>query len=195
MRGLGPSLGLDEVFDRHIAKMERREVDSSLERRYEERFQIPLAGALALLLVESLVRRRRVERTSRRPLRWLRGSSSSAVLWLIFSASPVLRGFVSRTQEPAVEGVELYEQGRFEESVARFGDLHDALGQMVAAVEEQLGAPLSELSREQKQAAVRLLDQRGAFLLRKAVESVGEMMGVSRITIYNYLNAIQADDD
>ncbi|MEM8709045.1 MAG: helix-turn-helix domain-containing protein [Actinomycetota bacterium] len=78
-------------------------------------------------------------------------------------------------------------------SVARFGDLHDALGQMVAAVEEQMGAPLSELSREQKQAAVRILDQRGAFLLRKAVESVGEMMGVSRITIYNYLNAISED--
>ena len=80
-------------------------------------------------------------------------------------------------------------------TAARFGDLHDALGQMVAAVEEQFGAPLAELSREQKQAAVRILDDRGAFLLRKAVESVGEMMGVSRITIYNYLNAIQADDD
>ena len=76
-------------------------------------------------------------------------------------------------------------------SSPRFGDLHDALEQMVASVEEQLGAPLPELSREQKQAAVRMLDQRGAFLLRKAVETVGEMMGVSRITIYNYLNAIQ----
>ena len=86
-------------------------------------------------------------------------------------------------------------QVRFGESptATRFGDLHDALAQMVAAVEEQLGAALSELSREQKQVAVRLLDERGAFLLRKAVESVGEMMGVSRITIYNYLNAI-ADD-
>ena len=75
-------------------------------------------------------------------------------------------------------------------TVTRFGDLHDALGQIVAAIEDQLGGPLSELSREQKQIAVRLLDERGAFLLRKAVESVGELMGVSRITIYNYLNAI-----
>ncbi|MEM9464006.1 MAG: helix-turn-helix domain-containing protein [Actinomycetota bacterium] len=80
-------------------------------------------------------------------------------------------------------------------ATARFDDLHGALAQMVAAVEEQLGAPLADLSREQKQAAVRILDQRGAFLLRKAVESVGEMMGVSRITIYNYLNAIQRSDD
>jgi len=75
-------------------------------------------------------------------------------------------------------------------TATRFGDLHDALAQMVAAVEEELGAPLTELSRDQKQAAVRMLDERGAFLLRKAVETVGDMMGVSRITIYNYLNAI-----
>ena len=83
-------------------------------------------------------------------------------------------------------------QIRFGESptATRFGDLHDALAQMVAAVEEQLGGSLSELSRKDKQAAVRLLDERGAFLLRKAVESVGELMGVSRITIYNYLNAL-----
>ncbi len=73
---------------------------------------------------------------------------------------------------------------------ARFGDLHDALERMVEAVESELGGPLAELSRENKQAAVRLLDERGAFLLRKAVETVGQMMGVSRITIYNYLNAI-----
>ena len=42
---------------------------------------------------------------------------------------------------------------------------------------------------------MRLLDERGAFLLRKAVETVGEMMGVSRITIYNYLNAITRSED
>ncbi len=38
--------------------------------------------------------------------------------------------------------------------------------------------------------AVRLLDERGAFILRRAVEDVADAMGVSRITIYNYLNAI-----
>ncbi len=77
------------------------------------------------------------------------------------------------------------------EAAARFDDLHDALERMVNTVEEELGAPLADLDRAAKQAAVRLLDERGAFLLRKAVEAVGEMMGVSRITIYNYLNAIE----
>jgi uncharacterized protein YqgV (UPF0045/DUF77 family) len=75
-------------------------------------------------------------------------------------------------------------------AASRFGNLHDALERMVGAVEDEFGSPLADLSRVDKQAAVRLLDERGAFLLRKAVEAVGEMMGVSRITIYNYLNAI-----
>jgi predicted transcriptional regulator YheO len=62
---------------------------------------------------------------------------------------------------------------------------------MIGQVEQRLGAPLSELGREQKQAAVRILDQQGAFLLRRSIEEVADAMGVSRITIYNYLNAIR----
>ncbi len=79
-------------------------------------------------------------------------------------------------------------------AAARFGDLHDALDRMVEVVESELGGRLRDLAREDKQVAVRLLDERGAFLLRKAVEAVSEMMGVSRITIYNYLNAIERVD-
>jgi Ca-activated chloride channel family protein len=71
VRGLGPALGLDEVFRDHIAKMERREVATTLERRYEKRFQIPLALALVLLVGESLVGDRRRERTALR-LPWRR---------------------------------------------------------------------------------------------------------------------------
>ena len=69
-------------------------------------------------------------------------------------------------------------------------DLHGALQRLVAAVEQELGGRLGELPRAQKQAAVRLLSERGAFLLRRAVEDIAEAMGVSRITIYNYLNAL-----
>jgi uncharacterized protein YqgV (UPF0045/DUF77 family) len=71
------------------------------------------------------------------------------------------------------------------------GGLHGALAGMIAQVEAELGAGLAELPRHQKQAAIRILDQRGAFLLRKAIEDVADAMGVSRITIYNYLNALR----
>ncbi len=81
---------------------------------------------------------------------------------------------------------------RADEAPASAG-LHGALDRLVASVEHELGDRLPDLSRDKKQAAVRLLDERGAFLLRRSVEDVAELMGVSRITIYNYLNAIATD--
>jgi HTH domain len=72
----------------------------------------------------------------------------------------------------------------------RMPPLHGALDRLIDAVEAELGGRLPTLSREDKQRAVRMLDQRGAFILRRAVEDVADALGVSRITVYNYLNAI-----
>lgn len=74
---------------------------------------------------------------------------------------------------------------------ARIGSLANALDTLISRIEQDLGAPLPDLDRTGKQVAVRLLDERGAFLLRKSIEDVADLMGVSRITIYNYLNAIR----
>ena len=68
--------------------------------------------------------------------------------------------------------------------------LQGALDRLIAQVERELREPLTSLSRSDKQVAVRMLDQRGAFTLRRAVEDVADAMGVSRITVYNYLNAL-----
>ena len=68
--------------------------------------------------------------------------------------------------------------------------LHGALDRLIEAVERELGDALPALDRTGKQHAIRLLDQRGAFTLRGAVEDVADAMGVSRITVYNYLHAI-----
>jgi hypothetical protein len=75
-------------------------------------------------------------------------------------------------------------------AAVRMPPLHGALDRLIDGVEAELGGRLPMLSREDKQRAVRLLDQRGAFILRRAVEDVADAMGVSRITVYNYLNAI-----
>jgi len=72
----------------------------------------------------------------------------------------------------------------------RVPPLHGALDRLIESVENELGGPLPSLSREDKQRAVRLLDERGAFTLRRAVEDLADATGVSRITVYNYLNAI-----
>jgi hypothetical protein len=70
----------------------------------------------------------------------------------------------------------------------RLGSLNNALDRMVDHIESELGAPLADLSRTAKQHAIRMLDDQGAFLLRKSIDDIADRMGVSRITVYNYLS-------
>ena len=77
-----------------------------------------------------------------------------------------------------------------EVAAVRMAPLHGALDRLIEGVERELGGRLTLLGREDKQRAIRLLDERGAFTLRRAVEDVADAMGVSRITVYNYLNAL-----
>jgi uncharacterized protein YqgV (UPF0045/DUF77 family) len=67
----------------------------------------------------------------------------------------------------------------------------DRLIDLIMQVEHELGGELHTLSRTKKQAAARLLEERGAFRFRGAVEDIADAMGVSRVTVYNYLNVVR----
>lgn len=58
------------------------------------------------------------------------------------------------------------------------------------AVEEQ-DVPVSLMRKVHKVDAVRSLKRRGFFMLRDAVEMAARALGVTRFTIYNYLNEIE----
>lgn len=70
----------------------------------------------------------------------------------------------------------------------RLPQLADSLDHILAAMERKRGKPLSELDRKAKQEVVRMLEARGAFAVRHGVETVASALGVSRFTVYNYLN-------
>ncbi|PZT77483.1 MULTISPECIES: helix-turn-helix domain-containing protein [unclassified Streptomyces] len=70
----------------------------------------------------------------------------------------------------------------------RLPQLSESLDHILAAMERRHGIPLAELDRKAKQEAVRLLEARGAFSVRHGVETVAGALGVSRFTVYNYLN-------
>jgi hypothetical protein len=111
---------------------------------------------------------------------------------LVEATRPVVEAvgasFVSADEAEASD-VPLVWEGEVVAAV-RLPPLHGALDRLIDSVETELGGRLPLLSRADKQRAVRMLDERGAFILRRAVEDVADAMGVSRITVYNYLNAI-----
>jgi hypothetical protein len=76
-----------------------------------------------------------------------------------------------------------------EEIVAvRLPHLADSLEHILADLRRRHGRALSELERKDKQTVVRILEERGAFSVRHGVETVASALGVSRFTVYNYLN-------
>ncbi|WP_369212974.1 helix-turn-helix domain-containing protein [Streptomyces flavofungini] len=70
----------------------------------------------------------------------------------------------------------------------RLPQLADSLDHILLALERKRGRPLAELDRKAKQEVVRILEARGAFAVRHGVETVAGALGVSRFTVYNYLN-------
>jgi HTH domain len=70
----------------------------------------------------------------------------------------------------------------------RLPHLADSLDRILADLERRYGRALSELGRKEKQTVVRILEERGAFSVRHGVETVASALGVSRFTVYNYLN-------
>ncbi|MBD3008494.1 helix-turn-helix domain-containing protein [Streptomyces sp. 5-10] len=70
----------------------------------------------------------------------------------------------------------------------RLPHLSDSLDRILADLQRRHGVPLSALDRKTKQSVVRQLEQRGAFSVRHGVETVAGALGVSRFTVYNYLN-------
>ncbi|PCG86674.1 transcriptional regulator [Streptomyces sp. WZ.A104] len=70
----------------------------------------------------------------------------------------------------------------------RLPQLSDSLDRILAALARRHGMPLADLDRKAKQSVVRTLEARGAFSVRHGVETVAGALGVSRFTVYNYLN-------
>ena len=55
VRSSGADFGLDVLYDERLSKMETKEIKTQMSRLYYERFQVPLAIAFVLLVIELLI--------------------------------------------------------------------------------------------------------------------------------------------
>lgn len=78
---------------------------------------------------------------------------------------------------------------RFEHSV------DEVLETLIQNAISSIGKNPPDMSREEKVAIVAYLEAKGAFLIRYSVERVAELLGMTKYTIYNYLDEIKKKQD
>lgn len=71
-------------------------------------------------------------------------------------------------------------------------DVDELAALLLRRAVQDVGAPVEMLRKKHKVEVIRQLQDKGFFLLRDAVEQAAEALGVTRFTIYNYLNEIGA---
>lgn len=67
-------------------------------------------------------------------------------------------------------------------------DLVSVMDSMVTAAIRAIGKPVEQMTRDDRVAVMRRLDQQGALQMRKGVESIATRLGISRVTAYSYLD-------
>ena len=70
-------------------------------------------------------------------------------------------------------------------------NVDELLDAMLLDAVHHTGKEVKELEKEDKVAIVHYLDGKGAFLIKKSAERVADFLGISRFTVYNYLNEEQ----
>jgi predicted transcriptional regulator YheO len=66
-------------------------------------------------------------------------------------------------------------------------DIAEVLDAQIQAAIARTGKPVAALARDDRVAVVRQLDDKGAFLVKRAADRIARALGTSRVTVYAYL--------
>ncbi|MEK8132400.1 helix-turn-helix transcriptional regulator [Paenibacillus filicis] len=66
-------------------------------------------------------------------------------------------------------------------------NVNDLLDMLIQETQEVIGKPVAVMSKDDKMKFISLLDQKGAFLIKKAGDKISTYLSISKFTMYNYL--------
>jgi len=72
-------------------------------------------------------------------------------------------------------------------------DVNQLLDALLQKAQEEVGKPVSYMSREEKIRVVKFLDQKGAFLITKAGNRICQFLDISKFSLYAYLDEVHAE--
>lgn len=73
-------------------------------------------------------------------------------------------------------------------------NVNDLLNELIVQSVQHIGKPVTLMTKEDKVEVVRLLNQAGAFLITKSGPKVCQFLGISKYTLYSYLDEIKSQD-
>lgn len=94
-----------------------------------------------------------------------------------------LSGLTRSTREPDIQKAERI-------TVLNVGDVLDRLIEQSVAL---AGKPVALMNKDDRIRAVRFLNEHGAFLITKSSDKVAKFFGISKYTLYSYIDSKQED--
>ena len=72
-------------------------------------------------------------------------------------------------------------------------DVNDLLEYLLAESVRVIGKPVEDMTKEDKQKALKYLDEKGALLITKSGSKICKFFGISKFTMYNYLEEVRGN--
>ena len=115
------------------------------------------------------------------------GGAVSGILSINFDISALLM------VEQAVSGITSTPCGRREENIAvvNVNDMLDGLIEQSVAL---VGKPAALMNKDDKVRAIQFLSQHGAFLVTKSGDKIAKHFGISKYTLYSYIDMKQEEN-
>lgn len=76
-----------------------------------------------------------------------------------------------------------------------FTSVQEVIHEMVDQVLDQFKKAPAQMTMEEKIESVAQLDDKGAFLIKGSTDYIAKALGVSKFTVYNYLNKIRSKNE
>ena len=79
-----------------------------------------------------------------------------------------------------------------EEAETFTNDVDDVLEDIIRKAIDEVGKPVSMMRKEDKLMVVKIIEEKGGFLIKGAINQLANEISVSRYTIYNYLDELKS---
>lgn len=74
-------------------------------------------------------------------------------------------------------------------------DVNELLDSLIQEAQDAIGKPVALMNKEDKMIGIKYLDKKGALLIKKSSDKVCSYFGISKYTLYNYLDEIRVAEE